>query len=380
MDQMCLSIQFFMLGALHASGIVMAVLGYMLVLHESHNVFGDPMILPIFSSALFVFSFGKRIVMRIADRLQIWMVEGEREHEEIYDEGPGSRNQGALPPGTEAVDAVLAECIEDAFAVGYTEDSLAKVLQEVALNVPPGAPIQAVSTRAATDFSTGDVRAQELPPSMALREGCLTKGLLSEGFQSLSLDMTSGPSHCMGCSGFMNMNMNMNTDMNMNMNMNPLAMSALMAPPKAQIDHFPRTSYPTPFVGDEVSGQQIKVRAGDDDHGFKEFLTAFRTEMSYARDLGMRKQRFVHSSKLKTDPQPQAPSTFDDVTFSDHDPGADSFDEWPDEFLLLGVAAEDSAPLLESTPESSTTSDTGSTYETSDSNDDDVWPVELLIG
>lgn len=69
LDQMCLSVQFFMLGSLHASGIVMAVLGcgklrarrlhtnsrlqpsalrYMLVLHKSHNIFGDPMVMPIF--------------------------------------------------------------------------------------------------------------------------------------------------------------------------------------------------------------------------------------------------------------------------------------------------------------------------------------------
>lgn len=45
LDQMCLSVQFFMLGSLHACGIVLAVLGYMLVLHKGHNIFGDPMVI-----------------------------------------------------------------------------------------------------------------------------------------------------------------------------------------------------------------------------------------------------------------------------------------------------------------------------------------------
>jgi hypothetical protein len=50
MDQMCLSTQFYLLGSLHASGIVMSVLGYMLVLHQNHNLFGDPMIIPLFAA------------------------------------------------------------------------------------------------------------------------------------------------------------------------------------------------------------------------------------------------------------------------------------------------------------------------------------------
>ena len=47
MDQMCLSTQFYLLGALHATGIVMTVLGYMLVLHRSHNLFRDPLVMPL---------------------------------------------------------------------------------------------------------------------------------------------------------------------------------------------------------------------------------------------------------------------------------------------------------------------------------------------
>ena len=100
MDQMCLSVQFFLLGALHASGIIMAVLGYMLVLHKTHNIFGDPAVMPIFFVMQLFFNAGKKLVFRAFNRLQIWMVEGELEYVEIYDEGPGSRSRGTLPPGS----------------------------------------------------------------------------------------------------------------------------------------------------------------------------------------------------------------------------------------------------------------------------------------
>lgn len=135
----------------------MAVLGYMLVLHKSHNIFGDPMVIPIFMIMTLAFNFGKRCVLRFADRFQIWMVEGEKEHEEVYDEGPGSRQQGALPPGMAAVDETIAECIEDAFAAGYTDDTLSKLLTEAILYIPPGTSIQAAGGSAGMTCS-------DLPP------------------------------------------------------------------------------------------------------------------------------------------------------------------------------------------------------------------------
>lgn len=62
---------------------------------------------------------------------------------------------------------------------------------------------------------------------------------------------------------------------------------------------------------------------------------------------------------------------------------ADEFDEWPDEFLLLGVAQED--PEQGSSPESetSTTSETATTEDTDEDTDfdeDDAWPIEMLVG
>ena len=149
LDQMCLSSQFYLLGSLHASGIVMSVLGYMLVLHQSHNLFGDPMVMPLFSGVtIFLKAFGK-VTMKVGDRFKIWVVDGEDEIEEEYDEGPSSRNKGALPPGMAAIDQSIAECIEDAYTVGYTDDSLAKLLGEAISFVPPGSSIQVAQQGAA---------------------------------------------------------------------------------------------------------------------------------------------------------------------------------------------------------------------------------------
>ena len=63
---------------------------------------------------------------------------------------------------------------------------------------------------------------------------------------------------------------------------------------------------------------------------------------------------------------------------------AEDFDEWPDEFLLLGVAEQEAEQGSSPTPESetSTTSETGSTEETEETDDDDedAWPIEMLVG
>ena len=79
LDQMCLSIQFFLLGALHASGIVMTVLGYMLVLHKDHNVFGDPVVIPIFSLMFLLLNLGKRVIFKFADRFHVFEIEWDAE-------------------------------------------------------------------------------------------------------------------------------------------------------------------------------------------------------------------------------------------------------------------------------------------------------------
>jgi hypothetical protein len=64
----------------------------------------------------------------------------------------------------------------------------------------------------------------------------------------------------------------------------------------------------------------------------------------------------------------------------------DEFDEWPDEFLLLGVAQEaaQNSSVPDTTTTTTTTSETGSTEGTEETEDDgehdDAWPIELLVG
>ena len=55
-----------------------------------------------------------------------------------------SRNQNVLPEGMAAIDANVAECVEDAYAAGHTDDTLIKLLSE-AMHIPPGASIIAAS-------------------------------------------------------------------------------------------------------------------------------------------------------------------------------------------------------------------------------------------
>merc|ERR1712070_1335018 len=79
------------------------------------------------------------------------MVEGEKDFIEEYDEGPMARRVGALPPGMAAVDASIAECVEDALSVGHTDETLIKLLEEAA-RLGPSAQ---ASIEGAPPFSVG---------------------------------------------------------------------------------------------------------------------------------------------------------------------------------------------------------------------------------
>jgi hypothetical protein len=423
MDQMCLSIQFFMLGALHASGIVMAVLGYMLVLHKSHNVFGDPMVMPIFFAMLMAFNVGKRVVLKIADRFQIWMVEGEREYEEVYDEGPGSRNQGALPPGMAAIDASLAECIEDAFSVGYTDETLSKLLTEAISYIPPGSSIQVAGTSVADDtttqinrmcnvgisseqwhvmqrqaqslFSSAEgmpsarqvtSRAAAINPALATTVGG-TPVSASMYLATGRLPVYQDPQSCfgsrsVGLSG-------------------ALVAPTFSGPTNAvpPVENAPSIHRPTSHALSEVV-PTVPGRATPSCEGeatFSEFMAAFRTEMRQSRDLSERMQKFVPSSKMQDNNWALVQQSANKIFGRSMESGMSAsvennlgtedlldFDEWPDEFLLLGVAEQDaeagSSPSSES--EISTTTETGSTEETAETDNDDenAWPIEMLIG
>jgi hypothetical protein len=151
-------------------------------------------------------------------------------------------------------------------------------------------------------------------------------------------------------------------------------------------------------------GVEQAPAAGDGDVAFSEFMSAFRSEMSDARAQGDRLQKFVPSSKLALERQAQIEQRANDVfgVGVDEDPaaiaeesiqGAEEFDEWPDEFLLLGVAEQDGGRGGSTSPSpeselSSSTEETASTQETEDDgdddesdmdDDDDAWPIEMLI-
>ena len=144
LDQMCMSEQMYFLGAFHCGGIMMAVLGLLLVLMSGGGAAtNDPLLVVLAAIMVVILRLGKLLFLKLADRLKIWMVDGELDAAASYeyDEGPQARHMGTLPPGMAAVDAAIAECVEDALSAGHTDDSLIKLLQEAVL-VPPGTAVE----------------------------------------------------------------------------------------------------------------------------------------------------------------------------------------------------------------------------------------------
>ncbi len=90
------------------------------------------MVSPLFAAIMLMLRFIKIAALKVADMFQIWMVEGEKDFVEEYDEGPMARRVGAIPPGMAAIDASIAECVEDALSVGHTDETLIKLLEEAA--------------------------------------------------------------------------------------------------------------------------------------------------------------------------------------------------------------------------------------------------------
>ena len=141
--------------------------------------------------------------------------------------------------------------------------------------------------------------------------------------------------------------------------------------------------------------EQTGVHAGEGEVAFSDFMAAFRSEMREARDQGQRMQKFVPSTKVQDAKrlamEQRANDAFGvgtDVIDASFGPQEnmqlpEEFNEWPDEFLLLGVAEQDAEVGLSPESDTSTTSDTASTEGDTDETDleeDDLWPVEMLVG
>jgi len=357
LDQMCLSVQFFMLGSLHACGIVLAVLGYMLVLHKNHNIFGDPMVIPIFSAFLVAYSIGKKVVFRMADRWQVWMVDGEDDHDEVYDEGPGSRHAGALPAGMAAVDAGIAECIEDAFAAGYSEDHLVKLLFEAASYIPPGVSIQAQG-------STGTEVASALSVGCPLR--ACAEQVSGVGSTPSRAPFSSPPHGCHLQSNELSWSRHREAGMSdtqvLPQPRGPLLAAYAPPPPRA------------------VLSDSVQHAPPEESQIFSKFVSLFRKEMRLARENDHRLTRFVPSvaslAARAAEPAGVAEHYGADEKSDDDD---DGYDFWPD--FGLGIALDDGQEGGSETTTSTTEGSTPPTeWETGgdDDSQDDLWPIELL--
>ena len=381
LDQMCLSVQFYLLGSLHCSGIVFAVLGYMLVLHQQHNLFGDPMAIPVFLGVSLFLGFAKRVTIRVADRYRIWMVEGEYEHVDTYDEGPGSRKAGALPPGMAAIDASIADCIEDTFAAGYTEDHLAKLLSEAASYVPPGMSIQAIGMGAAGGAETGGGRTSDLSVQMAgprtTAMGLAYSMPPPPGYATLPPNIgalgTERPSPgLLRGAGFVGCSRS-----------TVYADSELLQA-SPQVPPLPAGVPPPP----SALGCSLPWTRGDESDAFAQFIGLFRKEMRQAREQDTRATRFVSSSAAparkveSVEPLARTVMQFsqepvDDDKGDGHDD--DDYDYWPD--FGIGVAQDDVQEALSFSTTSTTEGPTGSdSQDDNDDSQDDLWPIELVVG
>jgi hypothetical protein len=143
--------------------------------------------------------------------------------------------------------------------------------------------------------------------------------------------------------------------------------------------------------------------AEEEGAAFREFMSAFRSEIREVRGRGERVAKFVPSHASEAAQAQELRARADEIfgltggplalgqgpqaageELSDDD---DSYDYWPDD-LLPGAIAEDEAVQDTTTTtttqdeESSTTStaptEDGSDFD--DDDDDDRWPIELLVG
>jgi len=122
-----------------------------------------------------------------------------------------------------------------------------------------------------------------------------------------------------------------------------------------------------------------------DNLAFKEFMSAFRSEMLEAKNQAKRAGRFVPSRHSVLQPKDArsgcigAASAFVSLEATSDD---DDYDYWPDELVPVGIAADEPQAASTSTTASSQASSTTETEGASgnDSDHEDFWPAELLVG
>ena len=281
--------------------------------------FGDLMVTPLFAGMMFFLRFLKIAAFKVADSFNIWMVEGEKDYVEEFDEGPNARRMGAMPPGMAAVDASIAECVEDALSVGHTDETLIRLLEEAA-RLGPNAGLS-------VDGGGGP--------------GPGGGGGGGGGFPGGVGGPPGGAGLPGGLGGF------------------PGGGGGL----PGGIGGFPG--------GGGKGGADAEV-------AFADFMNAFRAEMQESREKKGNLQKFVPSRSraavaggLGFDGGVGGGSGLQGVDFDDDE--EDTF-EWPQELLTLGLGADG----VEAGTGSSTSSTSPTTSTTEDS-DEDEWPEEMLL-
>lgn len=140
LDQMCLSSQYFFMGAFHVSGVMMAVFGYEFMIKAQFNFFADMLGIPCCFAMIFYGRFFKSVTMKFANHYKVWMVPGESDVEEDYDLGPGQRGGGDLPDGMGAVELDISDAVNDVMDAGYSTEQIQDILEQMSM-VAPGTPL-----------------------------------------------------------------------------------------------------------------------------------------------------------------------------------------------------------------------------------------------
>jgi len=309
------------------------------------------------------------------------------------------------------VDATIAECIEDTFAAGYTEDHLVKLLSEAASYVPPGMSIQAMGCGG--DSLTGGDRPGascnvtqlqqpqrlQLPGATSVWSGLAPQHSVAAGMP-FGLEpgnivpnpvgllppghFSAPPGHAPFISGLMTMSSAPGgVAVPMPVMSGVAATSLTLQGLPQQGPALPPGVPPPPGL---LTGSMARVNP-DEGEGFSEFISLFRKEMRQARDQEARATRFVQSSAVaaRTDvadveaarAQVLFPPLQDD---NDIEQGDDDYDYWPD--FGLGIAQDDGQAALSMSTTSTTEGSTSELAE-DDSQDDsqgELWPIELVVG
>mmetsp|Transcript_36217 Transcript_36217/g.95455 ORF Transcript_36217/g.95455 Transcript_36217/m.95455 type:complete len:357 (+) Transcript_36217:3604-4674(+) len=306
------------------------------------------------------------------------------------------------------VDATIAECIEDAFAAGYNEDHLTRLLMEAAAYVPPGMSIQAmgvggggaqVQSGASVDIgpahginsytSTGSVgrvgvgagAGTEACSDMSLATHPCRYQLTAFEAGSPHLGQDAGvsipanmplfgsnappPGLCMPFSSF---------DISTKRPEGICNQQALVTSTLSNVQGPPRPPGPVPTTGGAA-----------DTEAFTEFITLFRKEMRLARDQEIRATRFVQSQAFETFGQAQPDGLPNDCLVAAVQEVAhedeDDYDYWPD--FGLGIAQDDGQEALSHSTTSTTegsTSELGQGESDDEDSEEDLWPMELVVG